>query len=137
MTTNNKVGGKKEEIGLFTGKSISDMTREELIVFATWAGKRIFELEKRLGNKDLLDCQTFSQALEREREAVSRKNHQIVSGCMSKLLDIGENYGVAVRVETDNSKAITTIIGQMEKAMANKLLKEAREELLSLLSPNK
>lgn len=34
-----------EEIGMFRGQFISKMSRDELLDFATWAGKRIEELE--------------------------------------------------------------------------------------------
>jgi hypothetical protein len=35
-----------DKIGIFKGKPISTMTRDELLDFATWAGKRIQGLEK-------------------------------------------------------------------------------------------
>jgi hypothetical protein len=35
-----------DKIGIFRGKPISGMTREELLEFAAWAGQRIYELEK-------------------------------------------------------------------------------------------
>jgi len=38
-----------DEIGMFKGKKISEMTREELLDFARWAGKEI----ERLSKKDL------------------------------------------------------------------------------------
>lgn len=34
-----------DKIGIFKGKNISEMTREELLDFASWAGKKIAELE--------------------------------------------------------------------------------------------
>lgn len=39
-----------DKIGTFKGKNISEMTREELLNFAEWAAKRIWEQEKE--NKD-------------------------------------------------------------------------------------
>jgi len=35
----------KEELGMFMGKQISEMTRDELLYFAKWAAHRIQELE--------------------------------------------------------------------------------------------
>lgn len=34
-----------DKIGIFRGKPISEMSREDLLTFASWAGKRIAELE--------------------------------------------------------------------------------------------
>lgn len=34
-----------DKIGTFKGKPISEMSRDELLEFAKWAGKRISELE--------------------------------------------------------------------------------------------
>lgn len=34
-----------DKIGYFKGKPISEMSREELLEFAQWAGKKIWELE--------------------------------------------------------------------------------------------
>lgn len=36
---------KFDPIGMFMGKNISQMSREELLEFATWASKKIQELE--------------------------------------------------------------------------------------------
>lgn len=35
-----------DNIGYFKGKPISEMTREELLDFAKWAGMRIYELQR-------------------------------------------------------------------------------------------
>ena len=37
-----------DEIGMFYGKCISQMSREELLEFAKWAGKKIEELENKV-----------------------------------------------------------------------------------------
>jgi hypothetical protein len=34
-----------DKIGLYKGKEISEMTRDELLDFATWAGKEICRLQ--------------------------------------------------------------------------------------------
>ena len=46
-----------DKIGIFKGKAISEMTREELLDFAAWAGKRIVELERKGEKHHDLDLQ--------------------------------------------------------------------------------
>ena len=55
----------EEKIGIFRGKPISEMDRDELLYFAEWASKRIDILEK-LADKHL--------DLDLEREVVKITN---------------------------------------------------------------
>ncbi len=52
------------KIGLFKGKEISEMTRDELLVFATWASKRIEELQA-------IEQSTEDFRLDREMKALN------------------------------------------------------------------
>lgn len=43
-----------DKIGMFKGKPISEMTREELLEFASWVGKEVEELREKAWKYDEL-----------------------------------------------------------------------------------
>lgn len=68
-----------------------------------------------------------------ERDYQKRKQYECIQGAIEALSDIENKVVVAVRIETDNSKAIKGIMAELEHAVANTLFKEARTKLFALL----
>ena len=77
------------------------------------------------------------QAQREERDRYERLRRQdreeTISRAIRTLYDVDGKIGVAIRVETTNSGAIKTVIAELEKSIANKIIGDAKTALYKLI----
>ena len=79
---------------------------------------------------------TFDEAKEFYDEKQKQEKIILADSMMRKLVDISNNISCSVEIETDDSGAIKSIIGEIEHSLANKILGEAKKEVIKFLTPN-